>query len=332
VTPTIAMSRRRRAALILAAALLAGAAAARPAGAAADAPPPVDVVASFSILGDMAREVGGDRVAVRTLVGPDGDAHVYEPSPADARAVAGADLVVVNGLGFEGWLPRLLEAAGYKGPVATASEGVKARSMRDDDHHEDAHGHGDHDEEEQHAAHRHGDVDPHAWQDLRHGRVYVANIARALAAADPAGAAAYEANARAYGERLAALDREVREAVARLPEARRRIVTSHDAFGYFAEAYGLEVLAPEGVSTESEASAADVASLIRQIRREGVPAVFVENVSDPRLLQQITRETGARIGGTLYTDALSRPEGPAPSYEAMFRHNVRVLLDALATS
>jgi zinc/manganese transport system substrate-binding protein len=321
---TSSASRRsssRRAALILASALLAGggAGAARPAGA-ADAPPPVEVVASFSILGDMAREVGGDRVSVRTLVGPDGDAHVYEPAPSDARAVAGADLVVVNGLGFEGWLPRLLGAAGYKGPVATASEGVEPRARRGDGH--DVH----------HDADGHGDVDPHAWQDLRRGRAYIANIARALAAADPAGAEAYDANARAYGERLAALDREVREAVARLPEARRRIVTSHDAFGYFAEAYGLEVLAPEGVSTESEASAAGVAALIRQIRRERVPAVFVENVSDPRLLEQITRETGARIGGTLYTDALSGPEGPAPSYEAMFRHNVRVLLDALATS
>jgi zinc/manganese transport system substrate-binding protein len=318
----------RREVLALGPTLLAVAAAVAvptPSRGAAAAAPPVHVVASFSILGDMAREVGGDRVAVRTLVGPDGDAHVYEPTPADAKAVLGADLVLVNGLGFEGWLPRLLEAAAYKGPVATASEGVKPRAMSEpedggDDHAEDA------DE------HEHGALDPHAWQDLGNGRAYVANIARALAAADPAGAASYRANAEAYDARLAALDREVREGVARLPEARRRIVTSHDAFGYFADAYGLEVLAPEGVSTESEASAADVAALIRQVRREAIPAVFVENVSDPRLLEQIVRETAARVGGSLYTDALSGPDGPAPSYEAMFRHNVRVLLAALATS
>jgi zinc/manganese transport system substrate-binding protein len=280
---------------------------------------PLRVVATFSVLGDMAREVGGGLVEVATLVGPDGDAHVYEPSPADGRAVAGADVLVVNGLGFEGWIGRLEQAAGFGGVRVVATVGVAPLGAGGGGH---GHGHDD------------GDgrgPDPHAWQSLANGRLYAANIAAGLAAADPGNAAVYRRNAAAYATRLDALDAELRASLARLPPERRRIVTSHDAFGYLAEAYGLEFLAPQGVSTAAEASAGDVSALIRQVRDERITAVFVENVADPRLLEQVTRETGAEIGGTLYSDALSAPGGPAPTYVEMFRHNLRTLVDALTS-
>lgn len=272
---------------------------------------PVKAIASFSILGDMVREVGGDRVEVITLVGPDGDAHVYQPTPADAKSVAAAQIVLVNGLGFEGWMDRLTKSASFKGPTVVASKGVQPLTMEED---------GDH-----------GHIDPHAWQSLKNGEIYVRNIAEGLIAVDPAGAATYRANAERYLAEIAALDQDVRAAIAKLPPDRRTIVTSHDAFGYFAAAYGLEMVAPEGVSTESEASAKDVARLIKQIRAEHIPAVFMENVTDPRLIEQIRRESGAAIGGQLYSDALSPPDGPAPTYLKMFRYNVATLTKALSS-
>jgi zinc/manganese transport system substrate-binding protein len=297
----------------------------------------VKAVASFSILGDMVKQVGGDRVEVATLVGPDSDAHVFQPTPADARRVAAADLFFVNGLGFEGWMERLEKASGFKGEVVVASKGVKTRTMIEEDgHHHGEAKHADHakassgddddDEEDEEEA-----PDPHAWQDLANGSIYVANIRDGLIAADPEGKAVYESNAAAYLDAMAKEDAAVREAVARLAPERRRIITSHEAFGYFAAAYGLDIIAPEGVSTESEASAKDVAKIIRQIRAEKIPAVFIENVSDRRLLDQIARETGAKVGGTLYSDALSGPDGPAPTYLDMFRHNIGALTAALSS-
>jgi len=283
----------------------------------AGAPAPLPVVASFSILADFVTEVGGPRVAVTALVGPDGDGHVYQPTPADARTVAAARLVVVNGLGFEGWMDRLVKASGSRAAVVTATRGVKP--LRDP---AAGHGHG----------HGHGhDIDPHAWQDVGNARLYVAAIRDALIEADPAGRADYEARATAYLGRLDALDAEIRAAIARIPADRRRVITSHDAFGYFSKAYGLAFEAPQGVSTESEASARDVARIIRQIRAEKLPAVFIENVSDPRLMDRIAKETGARIGGRLYSDALSRPDGPAGTYIEMMRNNIRELSSALSS-
>lgn len=290
---------------------------------------PVKVVASFSILGDMVANVGGDHIALTTLVGPDGDAHVFQPSPSDARAVAGARLVIISGLGFEGWMERLTEAAAYKGKVVVASAGVTPREMAEEEEEE---GHEEHAEEGHgHDHHDHGNVDPHAWQDLSNGMRYVDNIAAGLIAADPANAADYRARAAAYRARLEALDAKVKAAINALPAERRKIITSHDAFGYFAAAYGLEVLAPQGVSTESEASAKGVALLINQIKETKAPAVFLENVTDPRLIEQIAKETGARIGGTLYSDALSGASGDASTYIAMFEHNVAALTAALGS-
>ncbi|NJO56513.1 MAG: metal ABC transporter substrate-binding protein [Rhodospirillales bacterium] len=288
----------------------------------------VKAVASFSILGDMVREVGGDRVEVITLVGSDGDAHVYQPTPADARAVAAAQIVFVNGLGFEGWMDRLIKSASFKGPTVVVSKGVKPLSMAEEADHDHGHGHDKHAKAEK--GHDHGEIDPHAWQSLKNGEVYVRNIADGLIAVDPAGAATYRANAERYLAEIAALDREVRAAIAKLPADRRTVVTSHDAFGYFAAAYDLRFLSPEGVSTESEASAKDVAALIKQIRAEKIPAVFMENVTDPRLIEQVRKETGAAIGGTLYSDALSPADGPAPTYLKMFRYNVATLTKALS--
>ncbi|WP_244537187.1 metal ABC transporter solute-binding protein, Zn/Mn family [Methylobacterium pseudosasicola] len=297
----------------------------------------IRAVASFSILGDLVRVVGGAHVAVTTLVGPDSDAHGFSPSPADAKKLAEADIVFVNGLGLEGWLDRLIRASGTRVPVVVASTGVKPIAAIDDhaqaggshDHAGGGHSQagGSHDQ----AGGGHADaVDPHAWQNVANVRIYVANIRDGLAKVDPAHADAYRAAADAYTVQLDALEQAVRQAVERIPPQNRRIITSHDAFGYFSAAYGLRFLAPQGVSTDSEASPRDVAAIIQQIRRDKVPAVFLENISDPRQMEQIARESGARIGGKVYSDALSGPAGPAATYLDMMRSNLRAFDAALA--
>jgi zinc/manganese transport system substrate-binding protein len=263
------------------------------------------VVASFSILADLVRNVGGDRVDVTALVGPNGDAHVYEPAPADAKKIAASRLVFVNGFGLEGWLPRLVQAAGGKATVVTATSGI--------------------------APLRKGsDADPHAWQSVVNAKAYVANIRDALVAVAPDDTEIFRANASAYLAKLDALDREVREAIATIPENHRKVISTHDAFGYFAVAYGIAFVAPLGVSTESEASARDVAGIISQIKTAKIPAIFLENISDPRLIQRIAAETGAKIGGTLYSDSLTGEKGDAPTYIDMVRHNIKALTSALA--
>jgi zinc/manganese transport system substrate-binding protein len=273
----------------------------------------IKVVASFSIIADIVGNVGGDRVEVASLVAVNSDAHVYNPSPADARKLAEAKVVFVNGLGFEGWMERLVKASGTKAPTVVVTKGIKPL------------------ERAATGGHSHGRVDPHAWQSVANVKVYAANIRDGLVAADPAGRAAYEANAAAYLEKLDALDREVRDTVAKIPPERRRILTTHDAFGYFAATYGIQMVAPQGVSTESEPSAKDVAVLITQIKTKKIFGVFMENVTDPRLIQRISAETGAKGGGTLYSDALTDPSGPAPTYIDLIRHNIRTLSSALTS-
>jgi zinc/manganese transport system substrate-binding protein len=272
-------------------------------------------VATFSILGDLAKNVGGERVEVSTLVGPDGDTHVYAPTPADSRRLADAKLVVANGLKLEGWIGRLIKSSGTKARVIEAARGIEPLKA------EEEHGHG----------HGQAALDPHAWQSVANLKLYVANIRDGLIAADPAGKADYEANAAGYRARLDVLEAEIRAAVERIPRDRRKIITSHDAFGYFQKAYGIAFVAPQGVSTEAEASAKDVARIIQQIRREKIPAVFLENVSDRRLADRIAKESGAKIGGRLYSDALSAPNGPAGTYIDMMRHNIRALSAALSS-
>ncbi len=275
----------------------------------------VKVVATFSILGDFVKNVGGDRVEIEMLVGANGDAHAYAPSPADAKKLAAAKVVVLNGLGFEGWMERLVKASGTKAAMVVATTGIKSRKLEGDH----GHSHG----------HSHAEADPHAWQSVANAKIYVANIRDALIKADPAGKAAYEANATAYLANLDALDKEVQAEVAKIPADRRKIITTHDAFGYFGAAYRVTFIAPQGVSTESDVSARDVARIIAQIKKQKIPAVFMENVSDPRLLKRISDESGAKIGGTLFSDALTDEKGAAPTYIDMMRHNVRQLASAL---
>jgi len=262
----------------------------------------MNVVATFSILGDLVKNVGGDRVEVSTLVGPNGDVHVYLPTPGDARKLAAAKVVFVNGLGLEGWVTRLISASSTKASIVIASEGIKPRNMKDE--------------------HDTGDVpDAHAWQSVANAKIYVANIRDGLIALDPAGKASYDANATAYLGKLDELEKQVAVAIAKIPVDRRKIITTHDAFGYFSDAYGMTFIAPEGVSTDAEPSAKDLAKIITQIKMQKIPAVFMENITDPRLMEEIARETGATIGGTLYSDALSDPSGPAGTYIEMMRHN-----------
>lgn len=289
---------------------------------------PVEVVASFSILGDMVSQVGGDRVAVTNIVGPNADSHVYEPRPQDAALLGKAQVFFVNGLGFEGWLERLVEATAFEGKVVTVSDGVSTHEMTEEEGHDHAHEEEGHDHEDDHGHHHEG-TDPHAWQSLSNGLIYVANIKAALCEIDAEGCPVYTANAEAYSAEIAALDAEVKAAIAAVPEADRKVITTHDAFGYFAEAYGVTFMAPEGISTDSEASAADVARLIDQVKQDGVKALFIENMADPRLVQQIAAETGAKLGGSLYSDALSEPGQGAATYLEMFRHNVGLLVPAL---
>ncbi|MFD4836066.1 metal ABC transporter substrate-binding protein [Achromobacter sp. NPDC058515] len=304
---------------------------------AAHAAGPLKAVASFSILGDIVREVGGDDVSLTTLVGPDGDAHEYEPTPGDAKKLSAARVLFVNGLEFETWLPRLAKASGFAGQTVVASQGVTPRKFAGhgagSEHDEHGHDH-DHDHDHDHGDpkdghHHHGDADPHAWQNLANGVIYARNVAEGLAAADPARADAYRLRAKAYIARLETLDASVRKTFAAIPAERRKVVTSHDAFGYFGDAYGVTFIPAMGVSTDAEPSAGEVAGIIEQVRRERVPAVFVENISSPRLVQQIARETGAKTGGTLYSDALSKPGQPGATYLEMFEWNVRQLAAAL---
>lgn len=280
------------------------------------------VIASFSILADIAKNIGGDRAEVASLVGAGGDAHVYTPTPADARKVAAAGLVIVNGLGFEGWLSRLIKSSNSKAGVIVATKGITPRKQTSA-----AHGHN---HSPGHKHHDHEDADPHAWQSVANAKIYATNIRDALVAADPAGAEVYRGNATAYIARLDALDTEIREAVATLPAERRRVISTHDAFGYFAERYGIEFIAPQGVSTESEATARDVARIITQIRTQKIPAVFLENINDPRLMRRIASESGAKLGGTLFSDALTDEKGPTPTYIDMMRYNIKTLTSALA--
>ena len=290
--------------------LLASAAAFALLGSNAYAAEPLPVVASFSILGDLVKVVGGDRVSVTTLVGPDEDAHVFEPKPSDAKAIAQSKLLVINGLGFEPWATKLARAAAYRGVTVVASQGVKGRTLADE--------------------HGHAEEDPHAWQNPNNVVLFVHNIANGLAKADPAGAQQFQANADTYTKELVKLDAWAQAQFAAIPAAKRKVITSHDAFGYFAAQYHISFLAPQGISTEAEPSAKGVAKLIRQIQREKIRAVFVENMANPKLIAQLSRDAGVTLGAALYADALSAPGQPGATYLDMVRHNVTALAAGMA--
>jgi zinc/manganese transport system substrate-binding protein len=287
---------------------------------------PLKVVASFSILADMTHEIGGEHIALTTIVKADGDVHSFEPAPKDVKALASARVLVINGLSFEAWLPRLVSASGFKGSAVVASDGVVPRHLTAAEqalaaHEEHGAGSGN-------AGHP-ANIDPHAWQSLANGEIYAKNIAAGLAEADPVHASDYQTRAAAYIERMKALDKEIKIMLSHVSGERRRVVTSHDAFGYFGQAYGIQFISAAGVSSEAEPSAKDIAGIIDQVRKEHVPAVFIENITSPKLVEQIARETGAKVGGTLYSDALAQPGKPAGRYLGMFKWNAQQLIDAL---
>jgi zinc/manganese transport system substrate-binding protein len=263
------------------------------------------VIASFSLLADIAQQIGGDAVQVSAFVGPDQDAHAFQPTPDDAKKLATADLLILNGLGLEGWQERLIQSSGFHGKIVVASSGIVPRKNEENE------------------------IDPHAWQNLSNGRIYAKNIAKALTEVAPSQAKAIGARAAAYDAEIVKLDRWVRDELRDIPKPRRKIITSHDAFGYFGAAYGISFLAPQGMNTESEPSAKEVANLIRQIKNEGVKEVFIENMANPRLIEQMAKDSGAKMGGELFSDALSKPDGQAPTYFGMFRNNVPKMKKAM---
>jgi zinc/manganese transport system substrate-binding protein len=279
------------------------------------------VVSSFTVISDFAKNVGGDKVSITTLVGPDGDAHVYEPKPSDAVAVAGADVVLVNGLHFEGFLPRLVEASATKAPIVELTKGVEPIKSAEEDHGDSGA-----------AKEEHGAYDPHAFQSIRNAKIYVQNIVDAFCTADATNCDTYKTNAAAYTKKLDATEAEVKAAIASIPESKRLIITSHDAFGYFQHEYGLKFLAPEGISTDSEASAADIVALIKQVKEDKASAIFVENITNPRLIEQIASETKLNVGGTLFSDALSKPDEGAATYIDMMHHNIATFKKAILGS
>lgn len=269
---------------------------------------PVKVVVSFSILGDMVHQIGGEAIELKVLAGPNADMHTFQASPQDAKAIAEADIIVINGLGLDRWMQPLVRASDTHAKLLVASAGVKPRKFSEGDS---------------------TVVDPHAWQDLSNGRLYLRNIANALVSAAPAHGREIRARALSYDAEMKKTDSWVREQFARIPLERRKIITSHDAFGYFGDAYGVTFLAPQGLSTEAETSAFDIAKLVEQIKGEKVGEVFIENMTDPRLMEQIARDSGAKMGGILYSDSLSTPNGPAPTYLDMFRNNAPLMREAM---
>jgi zinc/manganese transport system substrate-binding protein len=280
---------------------------------------PVAVV-TFSILSDLAQRIAGDHVRVLTLVGPNGDAHVFEPGPKESAELAQAPLLIANGLGFEPWLQRLEDASGFTGKVVVASDGVTPLAREEEREGAEAEGE---------AGHDHGAVDPHAFQDLSNAQIYAANIAKGLSEADPAHAADFKARADTLIAEMAALDQELKGEFAAIPQDRRRILTSHDAFGYFGKAYGIQFVSVQGISTEAEPTAEDLAKIVRQARDGRLTAIFLENMADPRLAETVAQESSVRMGGELYADALSEADGPTPDYLSLIRHNAKQLLAAM---
>jgi zinc/manganese transport system substrate-binding protein len=281
---------------------------------------PIKVVATFSILGDIAANIGGDKIELKTLVGSDSDAHVYEPTPLDAAAVSSAKIILINGLGFEGFIKKLVETNAKYAQLMTVSEGVAPlKSAEDEGHNHKSDSH------DSHAV----SYDPHAFQSVPNIRIYVKNITKALCKQDSKNCPFFESNSAVYDAKLAALDNEIRAIVAKIPGNKRVIITSHDSFGYFAHEYGFKFIAPEGISTEFEASASDIAQLIDQVRADKASALFVENISDPRLIEQISKDTGIKVGGSLYSDALSGDNSSASTYIDLMRYNTNTIYNVI---
>lgn len=269
---------------------------------------PLKVVATISILADLTRQVGGDLVQVTSIVGPDGDAHTYKPTPQDAKALAEANLIITNGLGLEGWMGRLIKASGSKATVIVATKGITPRQMVDDGR---------------------KITDPHSWQSVANARIYVKNISAALSQALPDQAAALQQQTQTYDAQLAELDNWVKSQLADIPTSQRKIITSHDAFGYYSGEYDITLLAPQGISTESEPTAGQVAKLINQMKAQKIRRVFFENMASPKVVQRLADEAQAQVGEPVFSDALSPADGPAATYIAMIRHNTTLFREAM---
>ncbi|MCE1176716.1 MAG: metal ABC transporter substrate-binding protein [Burkholderiales bacterium] len=279
----------------------------------------IQVLATFSILADITREIGGERVQVDSLVAANQDAHVFAPTPQDVKKLTQAQVLVSNGLGFEGWLERLAQSGQFKGERIVATDGIQALPKPN-------HGEMEHDHTHDHEA----QFDPHAWHDPTIVQtIYVRNIVAGLSQADPAGADYYQKRGQAYSAQITQLTANIQKEVANIPPEQRKVVTSHDAFNYFAHAFGITFLAPQGVSTESESSAKAIAQLSTQIKNEHIKALFFENISNPKMMQQLTQETGVKIGGKLYSDALSNADEPASTYLKMMEYNANTLVDGM---
>ncbi|WP_409361477.1 metal ABC transporter solute-binding protein, Zn/Mn family [Bartonella heixiaziensis] len=276
----------------------------------------IKVVASFSILADLVKNVGGDHISMTTFVGPNANTHTYEPTPHDTKALKEAHIIFINGLHLESFMDRLLTASGTKAPLIKVSTNIPPLEIENNKH-------------DVQQNHHHSSIDPHAWQTIPNVVIYVKNIATALCKIDTQSCANYSKNANAYIQKLNEMQTRITKQISTIPKDKRIIITSHDAFDYFAQEYGFIILAPQSASIEAEATAADVAKLIKQIKTNKVTALFVENISNPRLIEQISKETGLKIGGTLYSDALSDENGPAATYLNMMEHNVKTIIDAI---
>lgn len=275
---------------------------------------PLKITATFSILGDLIKNVGKDEVEVTSVVGPNSDTHVYEPTPKDIQNLTLADLVFMNGLFFEGWMDRLIDPKDIGKRVIIVSTHITPRT----------HAH-------QNCTHNtHPDaIDPHAWHSIPNVITYVHEIERALSAHRPDSKTFFQENAKAYIQKLTTLHHKLQDRFAQIPENKRLAVSTHDGFGYLGETYGIRFISPLGLSTEAEASAKSLAQVIDTIKTLKVPLVFVENITSTRLMQQLCEETGTQLGPTLYSDALSPKEGPAGSYLDMMDHNTSHLLRSM---
>ncbi|WP_074380949.1 metal ABC transporter solute-binding protein, Zn/Mn family [Bartonella doshiae] len=276
----------------------------------------IRVVASFSILADLVKNVGGDSISISTFVGPNASIHIYEPTPRDVQALKNAHIIFINGLHLEGFIDRLITASGTKALLVEVSANIPPLNIQHQKHSAQEHNH-------------YSDIDPHAWQTIPNVEIYVKNIATAFCKIDQQSCVKYNRNSSAYIQKLKIAQETLKTKIATIPKDKRVIITSHDAFSYFAKEYGFTMLAPQSASTETEATAADVAKLIKQIKTNKAAALFVENISNPRLIKQISRETGLKIGGTLYSDALSNENGPAATYLDMMEHNIKTIIDAI---
>ncbi len=266
------------------------------------------VISSASMIWDMVDNIAGDKIENRLIVPIGGDPHTYSPTPRDAQKVASSDLIFINGLTFEGWITELIENSGTKGKTITVTEGLTPIA----------------------SSQYKNAYDPHAWMDLAKAQTYITNILQGLIEIDPVNKGYYEENYRNYSQELKDLDAYISKRILEIPEEKRLIVTSHDAFSYYGKRYGLDVQGIIGISTESEAQTSDIVRISNSIKSSGVPAIFVESTINPKLIKQIATDNGVAIGGSLYADSIGEKGSNGSTYLKMMKSNTDVIVDALS--